>query len=87
MVDGTQKFPLSKPEKKCWMATMACAAEFQEAESFLTEKTTPLHANAPERPKTSKNDRKPLNRSKIRPQQQKAITMTNPTKQVNKGES
>ena len=47
-----KKFPLSKPEKKCWMATMACAAEFQEAESFLTEKTTPLHANAPERPKT-----------------------------------
>ena len=52
MVDGTKKFPLSKPEKKCWMATMACAAEFQEAESFLTQKTTPLHANAPERPKT-----------------------------------
>ena len=49
MVDGTKKFPLSKPEKKCWMA---CAAEFQEAESFLTEKTAPLHTNAPERPKT-----------------------------------
>ena len=47
-----KKFPLSKPEKKCWMATMACAAEFQEAESFFTRKTTPLHANAPERPKT-----------------------------------
>ena len=46
IVDCTKKFPLSKPEKKCWMATMACAAEFQEAESFLTRKTTPLHANA-----------------------------------------
>ena len=29
-----KKVPLV--EKKCWMATMACAAEFQEAESFLT---------------------------------------------------
>ena len=72
MVDGTKKFPLSKPEKKCWMATMACAAEFQEAESFFTRKTTPLHANAPERPKTGENDKKKqLKTIKIRPQQQK----------------
>ena len=44
-------------EKK---SEMACAVEFQEAESSLSSKTPPLHANAPDPPKTVQNDKKSL---------------------------
>ena len=87
MVDGTKKFPLSKPEKKVldgndgMCSGISGSRVFPHQENYASARQcTRTTKNWRKRQKTVKQEQSPSTTTKVK-------IMTNLTKQVNKGES